>query len=121
MAKAYPQELRDRVLEAYGRGMKTHQIAEVFVVSKSWARRVKQRMEASGETTPRPRGGARNVKIDPGRLRDLVAEHPDATAAEYHAMLGIDCSVSAVDQALRRHDLTYKKRRSSRRNKTART
>jgi transposase len=121
MAKAYPQELRDRVLAAYQRGMKTHQIAEVFVVSKAWARRVKQRMEASGETTPRPRGGAWNVKIDPDRLRELVERHPDATAAEYHAMLGIDCSVSAVDQALRRHGLTDKKRRSWRPSRTART
>ena len=57
----------------------------------------------------------------PERLRELVEQHPDATAAEYHAMLGIGCSVSAIDQALRRHDLTFKKRRSARPSRTAPT
>ena len=121
MAKTYPQELRDRVLAAYDRGMKTQQIAELFLVSKAWARGVKQRKQESGLTTALPRGGAMNVKIDHDRLRALVAQHPDATAAELHAKLGVDCGVSAVDQALRRHGLTYKKRRSMRRNRTART
>ena len=36
MAKPYPQELRDRVLAAYDRGMKTRQIADVFAVSPAW-------------------------------------------------------------------------------------
>lgn len=111
MAKTLPQELRDRVLAAYDRGMKTHQIAEVFLVSKAWARGVKQRKRETGITTALPRGGATHVKIDPGRLRELVEAHPDLTSAEYHAKLGIDCGVSAVDQALRRHGFTYKKRR----------
>ena len=33
MAKPYPQELRDRVLAAYDRGMKTKAIATLFQVS----------------------------------------------------------------------------------------
>ncbi|MEM8738841.1 MAG: hypothetical protein AAGG38_10250 [Planctomycetota bacterium] len=36
MGRAYPQELRDRVLAAYDRGMKTTRIAEVFAVSPAW-------------------------------------------------------------------------------------
>ena len=43
MARAYSQDLRDRVFLAYDRGMKTKQIAVTFDVSPSWARRVKQR------------------------------------------------------------------------------
>ncbi|MEM1097151.1 MAG: hypothetical protein AAGH92_00040 [Planctomycetota bacterium] len=121
MAKTYPQELRDRLLAAYGRGMKTHQIAELFLVSKAWARGVKQRRQETGITTALPRGGAMNVKIDPVRLGELVEAHPDRTAAEYHAMLGIDCGVSAVDQALRREGYTYKKRRWWPPSRTART
>ena len=121
MAKTYPQELRDRVLAAYERGMKTQPIAEMFLVSKAWERGVKQRPQQTGQTTALSRGGATYLKVDPDRLRQLVADHPDATAAELHALLGVDCSVSAADQALRRHKLTYKKRRSSRRNRTART
>ena len=121
MAKTYPQELRDRVLAAYDRGMKTKQIADTFLVSRAWARGVKQRRRETGQATAKPRGGATVIKINPGRLRELVAEHPDATAAELHALLGVDCGVSAVDHALRRHGLTFKKRRSSPRSRTAPT
>jgi len=121
MAKTYPQELRDRVLAAYDRGMKTKQIADTFLVSPAWARGVKQRRRETGRTTAKPRGGATVIKIDPDRLRELVAEHPDATAAEYRALLAVACGVSAVDHALRRHGLTFKKRRSSPRSRTGPT
>ena len=43
MGAAYSQDLRDRVSSAYGRGVRTKQIAEMFSVSPAWARRVKQR------------------------------------------------------------------------------
>jgi len=39
MGVAYGRDLRDRVLAAYDRGMKTKQIADLFEVSSSWARR----------------------------------------------------------------------------------
>lgn len=74
MAAPYDQDLRDRVLGAYDRGMRTKQIAEVFQVSPAWARRVKQRRRETGETMPRPMGGVRIVKIDLDRLRELVTQ-----------------------------------------------
>lgn len=120
MASAYPQELRDRVLAAYDRGMKTHQIADVFQVSPAWARRVKQRRRETGETTARPMGGVTVVKVDVVRLRELVEAQPDATVRELHERLGIACSVSAVDAALKRLKLTLKKKRFMRRNRTGR-
>ncbi|MHC4996505.1 MAG: IS630 transposase-related protein [Planctomycetota bacterium] len=121
MAKPYPQELRDRVLAAYDRGMKTHQIAEVFQVSPAWARRLKQRRRESGETAPRPMGGATVVKIDMDRLRQLVEAQPDATIKELRHRLGADCGESAVGMALKRLGLSFKKRRSMRPSKTAPT
>jgi transposase len=55
------------------------------------------------------------VKIDLVRLRQLVQEQPDATVKELHARLcnrlGLKCSLSAVDRALRRLGLSFKKRR----------
>jgi transposase len=57
-------------------------------------------------------GGAHHVKIDMNRLRQLVDEQPDATIAELHARLGIDCCESAVAAALKRLGMTFKKRRS---------
>ncbi len=109
------------MLAAYDRGMKTKQVAEVFQVSPAWARRLKQRRRETGETTARPRGGATVIKIDLARLAQLVKQRPDATITELHAMLGTDGSESAVCMALKRLGLSFKKRRSTRRSKTART
>lgn len=111
MGAAYSQDLRDRIIAARDGGTETKRVAALFRVSASWVRRVMQRRREHGETRPRPRGGATVVKIDLGRLRRLVEEQPDATARELHARLGIACSVSAVDMALRRAGLSFKKRR----------
>lgn len=114
MALTYSQDLRDRVLAAYQRGMTTREIACTFEVSKAWARRVKQVWLETGRATPLPRGGATFVKIDLARLAELVAQQPDATLRELRDRLGVQCSESAICLALRRLDLTFKKRRSMR-------
>ena len=121
MASPYSQDLRDRVLAAYDRGMPTQRIAEVFAVSKAWARRLKQRRRETGETAPRPMGGATVVKIDRARLADLVRERPDATLAELRDRLGVTVAISAVSMALKALGLSFKKRRSAPRSRTART
>jgi transposase len=112
MGAAYSQDLRDRVISARDRGMATVEVSRMFRVSASWVRRVMQRRREHGETAPRPRGGVTVVKIDLSRLRQLVQDQPDATARELHKRLGIACSVSAVEMALRRLGLSFKKRRS---------
>lgn len=114
MGATYSQDLRDRVIAARDRGLRTKQVADVFGVSASWVRRVMQRRRETGQTTARSRGGATVVKIDLDRLRRLVDHQPDATVRELHGRLGVDCSVSAVDMALRRLGLTFKKRQSRR-------
>ena len=121
MGVCYAQDLRDRVLAAYDRGMRTKQIADVFQVSPSWARRFTQRRRESGETSARPRGGATVIKIDLVRLAELVRHRPDATIKELHACLKADCVESAVCMALKRLGLSFKKKRSTQRSKTART
>jgi transposase len=111
MGVAYSQDLRDRVIAARDDGTSTKLVAELFRVSRSWVRRVMQRRREHGQRSPRPRGGATVVKIDLDRLRQLVDQQPDATARQLHERLGIQCSVSAVDMALRRIGLSFKKRR----------
>lgn len=110
MGAAYSQDLRDRVIAARDRGLATQQVANLFCISASWVRRVMQRRRETGETTPRPRGGVTVIKIDMNRLRQLVEAQPDATVKELHTQLGIDCSESAVDMALRRMGWSFKKR-----------
>ncbi|MGE3182563.1 MAG: IS630 transposase-related protein [Phycisphaerae bacterium] len=121
MGVAYGQDLRDRVLAAYDCGMATKQIANLFQVSKAWARRVKQRRREAGETTPRPRGGATIIKIDCARLAALVRKSPDATLLELRAALGVDCTEAAICLALKRLGFTFKKRQSMRSSKRGRT
>ena len=111
MGAAYSQDLRDRILAARDDGMPTKRVAVLFRVSPSWVRRVMQRRREHGQRSPRPRGGATVIKIDLDQLRQLVHQQPDATVRQLHERLGIQCSVSAVDMALRRMGLSFKKRR----------
>jgi len=117
MARPYSQDLRDRVLQAYDRGMKTKQIAELFSVSSSWARRVKQRRRETGETTHRRMGGPGVTVVDREQLAALVREHPDATLAELRSRLGVQCALSTLCVALKKMGLSFKKKRSTRRNR----
>ena len=120
MGAAYSQDLRDKVLAACDRGMPTKEVSEVFDVSPAWVRRLKQRRRETGETSPRPMGGATVIKIDMARLAELVVQQPDATLKELRDRLGIVCAESAVCMALKRLGLSFKKRRSTRRSRTAR-
>lgn len=110
MAATYSQYVRDRVLAAYDNGMRTGQIVKTFAVSPAWARRVKQCRRETGRTTALPRGGATIIKIDMQRLAELVHEQPDATMLELRDRLGVACTESAICLALKRLDLTFKKK-----------
>lgn len=112
MASPYSKDLRERVLGAYERGMRTRQIASIFVVSPAWARRVKQRWRETGETLPRPMGSPGVMKVDRTRLSELVRERPDATLAELRNALGVHCALSTICKALKQLGLSFKKRRS---------
>lgn len=118
MGAPYSQDLRDRVLSAYRRGMKTIQIAEVFEVSPAWARRVKQRLAEGGETGPRKMGSPGVRKINRDQLAELVRQRPDATLKELRGLLGNVCGESAISAALRTLGLSFKKRRSTRPSRT---
>ena len=118
MGAAYSQDLRDRVLAAYDRGMKTSRIAEVFAVSPAWCRRIKQRRRETGEVAPRKMGGPGPVKIDRQRLAELVRKQPDATLKELQDRIGVECCQSAIWTALDTMGLTFKKRRSMRPSRT---
>ena len=121
MAAPYSDDLRDRVLAAYDRGMKTKEIAEVFQVSPAWARRIKQCRRETGRVRPLPTGGKRVQKIDPVLLAELVRRQPDATLKELREQLGVKCALSSVWSALDKLRLSFKKSRCTPRSRTART
>jgi len=98
MPAPYSQDLRDRVLASCHRGMKTKQIADLFSVSSSWVRRVKQRLREHGEVAPcalEPK--CRFMKIDRFQLAKLVEAHPDATLGELHMMQSMLDTITPTD------------------------
>lgn len=121
MPRSYSQDLRDRVLAAYDRGEKTKTIADMFAVSRAWARRVKQRRRETGQASARPVGSPGVIKVDRAQLAQIVREDPDATLEELRDRLGVSCATSTICMALQALGFTRKKRRSVPRNRTART
>jgi transposase len=114
---AYSMDLRERVVAACDEGIDTRaEVAERFSVSESRIRRLLQRRREAGSIAPKPRGGGQPPAFDPEaaeRLRRAVAEGPDATLQERARAVGVMCSTSAVDRALKRLGLTRKKARAA--------
>ena len=111
---AYSADLRQRVLALYDEGMKTAKVARQLRVSRSWARRVKQRR---GQP-PRTNGGS-VAKLDEtarGKLAQWVNQQPDATLeqlrAKVAAELNVLVSIGTLWNTLRRMKFTFKKSRS---------
>ena len=114
-------DLRQRVIGACDRGEPTKNVAATFGVSPAWVRRLKQHRRERGDIVPRTGGGSRGRKIDRDRLAQLVAEQPDATLVELRDRLQITVTPWAICKALRELKLSYKKSRSTRPSRTART
>ena len=84
MARAYSQDLRDRVLKAASEGMSNRQAAKRFGVSVSAAIKWIGRARTTGETRPRKQGQPRGSKLDAHAdfILGVLAEKPDVTLKE---------------------------------------
>jgi transposase len=120
--RAYAMDLRTRVVEAYERGEGTQaEVARRCAVSARWLQKLLQRRRATGSLAAKPHGGGRAALVGgraalvggpaEQRLRQAVAETPDATLEELRGRLGVPASRMAVFRALRRLKLTRKKKR----------
>lgn len=113
--KAYSMDLRERVLAACDRGEGTReQIAKRFQVGIAWVYRLLQRRRQTGSIAPQPHGGGQKPAFDPPaaeRLRQAVADRPDATLEELRQVVGVACGTSAVHRALKKLGLPRKKSR----------
>ena len=84
MARAYSQDLRDRVIDAALSGSSARQAAARFGIGLAtaivWVRRARQ----DGEREARKQGQPRRSKLDPHReyLPGLISETPDLTIRE---------------------------------------
>ena len=123
MARAYSQDLRDRVIDA---GTSARAAAERFGIGIAtaivWVRRARD-----GERTARRQGQAKRSKLDPHSdyLLDLIEAEPDITIAEMQERLrdeaGVSASVGTIWTFLDRAGLTFKKRPPTRPSRIAPT
>lgn len=118
-------DLRERVVAASDRGEGTPRaIAARFSVSLAWVYRLLQRRRQTGSIAPRPHGGGQRPAFDADadqRLRQAVADRPDATLVELRQATGVTCGLAAVHRAVERLGLPRKKRRNGPPSRTARS
>lgn len=127
--EAYSTDLRRKVLAAWDAGEGTQaQLASRFKVSKRWVAKIIAQRRKEGTIEPKQRGGNKPPAFDARARQRLVAHvkrHPDQTLEQLRQWasdtLGIECSIMAVDRALRKENITFKKRRLPAASKTGRT
>ena len=113
--KAYPAELRTRIVRAVESGMARAEVARVFAVSTRTIHRYLAHQRQTGDLTPGQSSG-RPPKIGPDQAEALhaqVAAHPDATLAEHCAVWereqDVAVSVATMSRAIRGFAITVKK------------
>jgi transposase len=112
--KAYPVELRRRIVAAVDRGVGSlPTVAALFQVSINCVAGYLQLRDDTGSLQPRPFSGGRPPAITPERydeLRQLLAQQPDLTLEQLRERLHLDCSLAAICRTLKKLGLTRKKK-----------
>jgi transposase len=112
--KAYSLDLRERVARAADQGDLTQRaIADRFGVSERWVRKLLRQRRLTGSLAPKPHAGGHPRRLDDDadqRLRQAVAQAPDATLDELRQACGLTVTLTSVWRALRRLRLTRKKK-----------
>jgi transposase len=117
MAKAYSLDLRERIVRDYDSGYPIADLVVQYEVSRSWLYSlIKQRRE-TGSIAPRTYRPGKKKKLSPHEqtVRQVVAEHHDATLVEFCKKLSehnIVVSTTTLCNFLRHLKITRKKRLS---------
>lgn len=115
MARAYSQDLRDRVIDAAFSGRSARGSAAHFGVGVATAIVWVRRARLNGDRAARKQGGTKRCKLDSHRdyLLGLIDETPDLTISELLHRLaeerGVTISRSTLWGFLDRCGLTFKK------------
>ncbi len=111
---SYPIKYRKRVIEYRQKGHTLEETSNIFVAAIStiqrWERQLKEKRDL--ETKPLNRTFK---KIAPKKLKEYIAEHPDAYLKEIAEVF--ECIDTAVRKALKRQNITQKKDRNLQRTK----
>jgi transposase len=116
MARAYSEDLRERVIEAGLTGTSLRQAAARFGVAASTAIRWVRRLSVEGERGARRQGRPLGSKLDTHRefLLSRVEDEPDLTLEQMQRLLreerAVDASLSTIWTLLDRAGQTFKKK-----------
>ena len=103
---SYPVKYRERTIE-YRQEHTLEETSRTFKVSIStiqkWEKQLKEKGDLKAKVAKRS-----FKKINPDKLKDYVAQHPDAYQKEMAREFG--CSQSAIQKALKRLKITRKKK-----------
>jgi putative transposase len=127
MSRAYSMDLRERVVAAVEHeGMSRHQAAARFGVAASTAIKWLQRVRATGSVAPGQQGGHKPRAIA-GAYRDWLIQRCRSEAFTLRGLVselaerGLKVDYRSVWEFVHAEKLSYKKRRWSPANGTART
>ena len=114
MPKTYSLDLRERVVNDRDAGLSSKDVAKQYTVSVSWVNDLLKRRRDTGSIAPKEYTPGPKIKLAPyeKEVRQLVADHADATLVELHAMLPNKDEVTVVTlhNFLHRLKITWKKR-----------
>ena len=106
---AYSKDLKKKVMEYLQKGNSQRSAEKVFGINLSTVNEWHQKYQRTGSLENKP-PVRKPKKIDPEKLKEYVAAHPDAYLAEIGE--AFNCGESAIRKALKRLGITRKKRRS---------
>jgi transposase len=128
MAKPYGDDLRRKFLLAYDQGEQTlEELADRFLVSVGWAKKISAQRNRSGHAERVPHQPGRKWRADAETQRQVmewVASEPDLTLAQLqsrlHSEAGISLSLGRIWHLLKKLGLRLKKSHSTRSSAIAR-
>ena len=127
MARAYSQDLRDRVIDAVAsEGLSRRAAARRFGVSAAAAIKWLQRFQRTGKRGSAGTGGHRPSKVEPHRawVMAALAAQPDITLAALAARLmterGVRVDTSMLSRFFKGAGISFKKKPGGRRAGSAR-
>ena len=106
-------DLRERILASYDHGEGTRdKVAARYQVSLGMVKKLLQQRRRTGQIGPRHHFSGRKpmiLDIHHRQLRALLSHKPDLTLRELRQAVALKCSLPAIDYALAKMGLTYKK------------
>ena len=116
--KAYSNDLRQKIVDAYLKGEGSiRQVARRFSVSRSWVEKLLKCYRETGKVDPKPHGGGRAAKLNleqEALVAQLVEQDNDATLAELCEQLyekaQVRVSRATMGRVVQKLKLTRKKK-----------